>query len=62
VTVANRRPRLTGNVKVLSLVSPLHDTAGELLCPLLPIYLTTVLGVRHRWSARSRARPRAPHR
>lgn len=35
---------LTRNVKVLSLVSLLQDTASELLYPLLPIYLTTVLG------------------
>lgn len=35
---------LTRNVRVLSGVSFLQDTASELLYPLLPIYLTTVLG------------------
>jgi MFS family permease len=35
---------LTRNVKVLSVVSLLQDAASELLYPLLPIYLTTVLG------------------
>jgi MFS family permease len=35
---------LTRNVWVLSAVSFLQDTASELLYPLLPIYLTTVLG------------------
>jgi MFS family permease len=35
---------LTRNVRVLSVVSFLQDTASELLYPLLPIYLTTVLG------------------
>jgi MFS family permease len=35
---------LTRNVRVLSLVSLLQDAASELLYPLLPIYLTTVLG------------------
>jgi len=44
VTVANHRPWLTRNVRVLSLVSLLQDTASELLYPLLPIYLTAVLG------------------
>ncbi len=41
-----RVPRawLTRNVRVLSAVSFLQDTASELLYPLLPIYLTTVLG------------------
>ena len=38
------RPWLTRNVRVLSAVSFLQDTASELLYPLLPIYLTTVLG------------------
>jgi MFS family permease len=37
-------PWLTRNVRVLSAVSFLQDTASELLYPLLPIYLTTVLG------------------
>ncbi len=44
MTVADRRPWLTRNVRVLSLVSLLQDTASELLYPLLPIYLTAVLG------------------
>jgi MFS family permease len=35
---------LTRNVRVLSAVSFLQDTASELLYPLLPIYLTAVLG------------------
>lgn len=35
---------MTRNVRVLSAVSFLQDTASELLYPLLPIYLTTVLG------------------
>ena len=35
---------LTRNVWVLSAVSFLQDTASELLYPLLPIYLTAVLG------------------
>ena len=35
---------LTRNVCVLSAVSFLQDTASELLYPLLPIYLTAVLG------------------
>lgn len=39
-----RRPWLTGNVRILSAVSFLQDTASELLYPLLPIYLTAVLG------------------
>lgn len=38
------RPWLTRNVRLLSAVSFLQDTASELLYPLLPIYLTTVLG------------------
>lgn len=38
------RPWLTRNVRVLSAVSFLQDTASELLYPLLPIYLTSVLG------------------
>ena len=35
---------LTHNVRVLSLVSLLQDAASELLYPLLPVYLTGVLG------------------
>lgn len=38
------RTWLTRNVWVLSAVSFLQDTASELLYPLLPIYLTSVLG------------------
>jgi MFS family permease len=38
------RPWLTRNVRVLSAVSLLQDAASELLYPLLPIYLTSVLG------------------
>lgn len=37
-------PWLTRNVRVLSVVSFLQDTASELLYPLLPVYLTAVLG------------------
>jgi MFS family permease len=44
MTVGNAPAWLTRNVWVLSLVSLLQDTASELLYPLLPIYLTTVLG------------------
>lgn len=42
--VDTTRHWLTRNVRVLSAVSFLQDTASELLYPLLPIYLTTVLG------------------
>jgi MFS family permease len=38
------RTWLTRNVRVLSAVSFLQDTASELLYPLLPIYLTAILG------------------
>ena len=38
------RTWLTRNVRVLSAVSFLQDAASELLYPLLPIYLTVVLG------------------
>ena len=38
------RSWLTRNVRVLSAVSFLQDTASELMYPLLPIYLTSVLG------------------
>ena len=44
MTVSSRPAWLTRNVLVLSLVSLLQDAASELLYPLLPIYLTTVLG------------------
>ncbi|MFN8033660.1 MAG: MFS transporter [Mycobacterium sp.] len=40
----SERAWLTRNVRVLSAVSFLQDAASELLYPLLPIYLTTVLG------------------
>ncbi|ASN53324.1 MFS transporter [Sinomonas sp. R1AF57] len=44
-TDAARRPRwLTRNVATLSGVSFLQDAASELLYPILPIFLTTVLG------------------
>ena len=49
------RPWLTRNVRVLSLVSLLQDAASELLYPLLPIYLTTVLGAPPRSSGRWKA-------
>src|SRR6201987_6387843 len=42
--VRSRPAWLTRNVLVLSLVSLLQDAASEWLSPLLPIYLTTVLG------------------
>ncbi|MDV3134069.1 MFS transporter [Mycobacterium sp. 29Ha] len=38
------RSWLTRNVRLLAAVSFLQDTASELLYPLLPIYLTSVLG------------------
>lgn len=40
----SKRPWLTRNLKVLSLVSLFQDTASELLYPILPIFLTAVLG------------------
>lgn len=42
--VADSRPWLTRNLKIVSGVSFLQDAASELLYPLLPILLTTVLG------------------
>jgi hypothetical protein len=57
-----RRAWLTRNVRVLSAVSFLQDTASELLYPLLPIYLTTVLGALSRSSARLREWRRARRR
>ena len=39
-----RRPWLTRNLKVVSAVSLMQDAASELLYPLMPILLTTVLG------------------
>ncbi len=44
MTVRSAPTWLTRNLMVLSLVSLLQDAASELLYPLLPIYLTTVLG------------------
>jgi MFS family permease len=44
MTTVNRRSWLTRNVRVLSLVSLMQDAASELLYPLLPLYLTGVLG------------------
>lgn len=44
MTVRNGPRWLTRNLLVLSMVSLLQDAASELLYPLLPIYLTTVLG------------------
>jgi MFS family permease len=43
-TPPGTRNWLTRNVRVLSAVSFLQDTASELLYPLLPVYLTSVLG------------------
>lgn len=42
---APRRPWLSRNLVVLSWVSLFQDTASELLYPILPIFLTAVLGV-----------------
>jgi MFS family permease len=42
--VSERRPWLTRNLKVVSAVSLMQDAASELLYPLMPILLTTVLG------------------
>ena len=39
----SRRPWLTRNLKVVSAVSFLQDAASELLYPILPIFLTSVL-------------------
>jgi hypothetical protein len=44
IFLAAKHSWLTRNVWVLSAVSFLQDTASELLYPLLPIYLTAVLG------------------
>ncbi len=43
--VTSQRPPLPRNVKVLSFVSFLTDVSSELVYPLLPIFLSTVLGV-----------------
>lgn len=40
----SERPWLTRNLKVVSAVSLMQDAASELLYPLMPILLTTVLG------------------
>ncbi len=42
--MSERRPWLTRNLKIVSAVSLLQDAASELLYPILPILLTTVLG------------------
>lgn len=42
--MSERRPWLTRNLKIVSAVSLLQDAASELLYPLLPILLTSVLG------------------
>jgi MFS family permease len=42
---ATTRPPLPRNVKVLAFVSFLTDVSSELVYPLLPIFLSTVLGV-----------------
>lgn len=44
VSEQRRAPWLTHNVKVLSAVSLAQDAASEMLYPLLPILVTTVLG------------------
>ena len=36
---------LTGNVMTLGIVSMLTDMSSEMIYPLLPIFLTSVLGV-----------------
>src|SRR5215212_5887111 len=40
----SKRPWMTRNLKVVSAVSLMQDAASELLYPLMPILLTTVLG------------------
>ena len=42
--MSERRPWLTRNLKVVSAVSLMQDAASELLYPLMPILLTSVLG------------------
>lgn len=42
--IADPRPWLSHNLRVLSLVSLFQDTASELLYPILPIFLVGVLG------------------
>ena len=37
-------PRLSRNVRVVSMVSFLQDTASEILYPVLPFFVTGVLG------------------
>ncbi|MCZ7627914.1 MAG: MFS transporter [Microthrixaceae bacterium] len=41
---ADQPERLSRNIKILSLVSFFQDTASEMLYPLLPIFVTSVLG------------------
>ncbi len=43
--VTSQRPPLPRNVKVLAFVSFLTDVASDMVYPLLPIFLSTVLGV-----------------
>jgi len=40
-----RRPALPANVKILAAVSFLTDVASDMIYPLLPVFLSTVLGV-----------------
>lgn len=42
--VALGRPRLSRNIRVVSLVSFMQDTASEMLYPVLPFFVTGVLG------------------
>jgi hypothetical protein len=54
--IALRLPGAAGdgrNLLVLSWMSFLQDTAGELLYPILAIYLTVVMGAPPAWSARA---------
>ncbi len=60
--VAVRWPWLTRNVAVLCGVSFLQDTASELLYPILPVFLTAVLGAPSPWSALRRAPLTVPPR
>lgn len=43
-TLSGRRKRLTRNVVILGFVSLLNDGASEMIYPLLPVFLTAVLG------------------
>ena len=42
-------PRLPRNVKLLGFVSLLNDVASEMIFPLLPQFLITVLGGKQAW-------------